>query len=140
MPDIGLTHVALTATDTEASAGFYERYANMKVVHRRASEHDGHDVLWLSDGTRPFVVVLIPGEEVEHRLGAMNHLGVGCGSRDEVDRLLDQARAEGLSTAGPMDSGYPVGYWGLIEDPDGHTLELSFGQEVGLAVDEGFTT
>jgi hypothetical protein len=34
-----------------------------------------------------------------------------------------------------MDSGYPVGYWGLIVDPDGHNLELSYGQEVALAVE-----
>jgi hypothetical protein len=37
---------------------------------------------------------------------------------------------------GPIDSGPPVGYWGYIVDPDGHNLELSFGQEVGLTVDQ----
>jgi hypothetical protein len=36
---------------------------------------------------------------------------------------------------GPTDSGYPVGYWALLSDPDGHTLELSYGQEVGLTVE-----
>ncbi len=35
---------------------------------------------------------------------------------------------------GPTDSPYPVGYWALISDPDDHTLELSYGQEVALAV------
>jgi lactoylglutathione lyase len=32
------------------------------------------------------------------------------------------------------DFGPPVGYWAFIADPDGNTLELSFGQEVGLTV------
>ncbi len=36
---------------------------------------------------------------------------------------------------GPTDSGYPVGYWAFIEDPDGNNLEISFGQEVGLTVE-----
>jgi catechol 2,3-dioxygenase-like lactoylglutathione lyase family enzyme len=134
MPDVGLTHVALTVADTARSAAFYRDYAGMAIVHRRPSD-DGHgEILWLSDGTRPFVVVLLPGT-VTHRLGASNHLGVGCASRDEVDALLDRARSEGRTVLGPMDHGPPVGYWGLIEDPDGHNLELSFGQEVGLTVD-----
>ncbi len=36
---------------------------------------------------------------------------------------------------GPIDSGPPVGYWGYIVDPDGHNLELSYGQEVGLTIE-----
>jgi hypothetical protein len=31
-------------------------------------------------------------------------------------------------------AGDPVGYTARIADPDGHSLELSFGQEVGLTV------
>jgi hypothetical protein len=29
-----------------------------------------------------------------------------------------------------------VGYWGIIGDPDGHNLEVAFGQEVGLTVEK----
>ena len=36
---------------------------------------------------------------------------------------------------GPFDDGPPVGYWAYVVDPDGHNLEISYGQEVGLAVD-----
>jgi hypothetical protein len=32
-----------------------------------------------------------------------------------------------------MDHGPPVGYWGSVTDPDGHNLELSYGQEVNVA-------
>jgi catechol 2,3-dioxygenase-like lactoylglutathione lyase family enzyme len=134
VPDVGFTHVALIASDTDASAAFYREYADMAVVHRRPSDTGDGDVVWLSDGTRPFVIVLLPGT-VPHPLGAMSHLGVGCESREEVDRRLARARAEGRPVVGPTDSGYPVGYWGLIEDPDGHTLELAHGQEVGLTVE-----
>ena len=35
MPDPGLTHVALTARDLDASVTFYGKYAGMAVVHRR---------------------------------------------------------------------------------------------------------
>jgi catechol 2,3-dioxygenase-like lactoylglutathione lyase family enzyme len=131
---LGLTHVALPVTNVAASVAFYERYAGMRVVHRRADAHEGHEVVWISDGTRPFVIVLIQAERVASPLLPIAHLGVGCVSRAEVDRLAAQAHAEGRNVWGPTDSPPPVGYWALIADPDGHTLELSYGQEVALAV------
>jgi catechol 2,3-dioxygenase-like lactoylglutathione lyase family enzyme len=136
--DRGLTHVALPVRDLGASLAFYEKYARLKVVHRRRAEAGGGEVAWISDGTRPFVVVLIEVPEVASPLLPIAHLGVGCPSRDEVDRLVGEARREGRSVVGPTDSPYPVGYWALIQDPDRHTLELSHGQEVGLAVERSF--
>jgi catechol 2,3-dioxygenase-like lactoylglutathione lyase family enzyme len=131
--DVGATHIALTVADLDASIGFYARYAGMKVVHERK---DTTRVAWISDLTRPFVLVLIQVPRVEFRLAGFNHIGVGCASRDEVDRLSALAREDGCLALGPTDSGYPVGYWAFLRDPDGHQLEISFGQEVGIAVDQ----
>jgi catechol 2,3-dioxygenase-like lactoylglutathione lyase family enzyme len=128
--DVGFTHVALPVTDLDASISFYARYAGLKVVHRR------HEVVWLSDGMRPFVVVLIEATKVEYPLRPFSHLGVACRTREEVDALCEQARAEDVLVAGPEDEGAPVGYWAFLRDPDGHTLELSHGQEVALTVSE----
>lgn len=135
MSDLGLTHIALPVTDVEASIAFYAKYARMKVVHRRKDSETESEVVWVSDRTRPFVVVLIGAERVEHPLLPWAHLGVGCESREEVNLLCEEARGEGRLKMGPTDSGYPVGYWALVSDPDGHTLELSYGQEVGLTVE-----
>jgi catechol 2,3-dioxygenase-like lactoylglutathione lyase family enzyme len=132
MSDVGLTHIALPVTDLAASIAFYEKFAGMRVVHRRAD--DGGEVVWISDGTRPFVIVLIQSARVPSPLVPIAHLGVGCASRADVDRLAAQARAEGRPVWGPTDSPPPVGYWALISDPDHHTLELSHGQEVALTV------
>jgi len=132
--DIGLTHVALPARDLEASIAFYRKYARMEVVHRRKDASTGFGVVWLSDRTRPFVIVLVQVPRVERPLAPLAHLGVGCPTREEVDRLCGEARREGALRLGPVDAGYPVGYWAFLADPDGHTLELAFGQEVGLTV------
>ena len=134
MADIGLTHVALPARDLEASIAFYRKYARMEVVHRRKDAHTGFGVVWLSDRTRPFVIVLVQVPNVDRPLAPLAHLGVGCPTREEVDRLCAEARREGALRLGPIDAGYPVGYWAFLADPDGHTLELAFGQEVGLTV------
>jgi catechol 2,3-dioxygenase-like lactoylglutathione lyase family enzyme len=132
--DLGLTHVALPVTNVDHSVAFYAKYAGMKVVHRRTDPAAGNTVVWLSDGTRPFVIVLIEEPEVRNPLVPIAHLGVGCASRAEVDRLVEEAKRDGRPTLGPIDAPYPVGYFALISDPDQHTLEVSHGQEVGLAV------
>ena len=135
--DVGLTHIALTCKDAAASVAFYARYAKMQIVHERRDHANGKRIVWLSDRTRPFVIVLIEKDAVDATLGGWAHLGVGCASRGEVDRLCELARGEGRLVHAPQDAGYPVGYWGMIADPDGHHLELAFGQEVGLTVERG---
>lgn len=133
--DVGLTHIALTAKNISASIEFYKRFANMSVVHERGGDGTGSKVVWLSDRTRPFVVVLLQSDNPSPILGPFAHLGLACATREDVDRLCNQARNEGILAKEPVDSGYPVGYWALIRDPDGHMLELSYGQEVGLTVE-----
>jgi catechol 2,3-dioxygenase-like lactoylglutathione lyase family enzyme len=144
--DVGFTHVALLVGDLDASIAFYAKYARMEVVHQRS---DGNSrVAWVSDRTRPFVIVLIEVPPLVPRpllrvangllrlLVPFEHFGVGCASREEVDRLCAAAKADGRLSRGPTDAGPPVGYWAFLTDPDGHTLELSHGQEVGLTVEQ----
>jgi catechol 2,3-dioxygenase-like lactoylglutathione lyase family enzyme len=139
MSDLGLTHVAFAVADMELSVRFYARYAAMQVVHRRGDA--ASEAVWLSDLTRPFVIVLVraPGL-ADTPLGPFGHLGVACASRADVDALARDAAAEGVLRSGPTDSGPPVGYWAMLADPDGNTLELSHGQEVALAVREAGPT
>jgi catechol 2,3-dioxygenase-like lactoylglutathione lyase family enzyme len=144
--DVGFTHVALLVGNLEASVAFYAKYARMEIVHRRAE--NSSRVAWVSDRTRPFVIVLIEVPSVIPRpllrlanglvrlLVPFEHMGVGCESREEVDRLCAEARKDGCLARGPTDYGPPVGYWAFLTDPDGHTIELSYGQEVGLTVEQ----
>lgn len=136
MIDIGLTHIALPVSNIERSIEFYSTYAGMQVVHRRIDAETGVAVVWLTDNTRPFVIVLIQTDSVHPVLSPLAHLGVGCKSRESMDTLCEKARIEDALIAEPKDSGYPVGYWAFLRDPDGHTLELSYGQEVGLTVEK----
>jgi catechol 2,3-dioxygenase-like lactoylglutathione lyase family enzyme len=131
--DVGLTHVALVVSDIDATVDFYARYAGMQVVHDR--QDTDTRVAWISDLTRPFVIVLAQGPPSEHALGPFSHLGVGCESREVIDQRCAAAQQEGCLVAGPTDSGPPIGYWAFLRDPDGHTLELSFGQDISFTVD-----
>ena len=131
--DLGLSHLALPVADIDRSIDFYARYADMVVVHRR-SDHEGKGIAWVSDLTRPFVVVLLETQVTDH-LGGWAHLGIGVASREEVDHRLVTASEAGFEVVGPCDDGPPVGYWGIITDPDGHNVEIAYGQEVKLTVE-----
>ena len=122
--DVGFTHVAFVVRDLERSISFYERYAGMTVIHRREPDvPDARKVAWLSDRTRPFALVLVQADNVtDTPLGNFGHLGVAW------------ARAEGVLRKEPVEAGDPVGYYVFFADPDGNTLELSYGQRVGLEV------
>ncbi|MCC5903656.1 MAG: VOC family protein [Halomonas sp.] len=132
--DVGFTHIALSSSNLDKSIDFYQRYAHMSVVHERIDKEIDKRVVWLSDKTRPFVLVLVQSSKPVPILGPFAHLGVGCSSKSKVDHLCDQARREGILSKEATDSGDPVGYWAFINDPDGHILEISYGQEIGLTV------
>jgi catechol 2,3-dioxygenase-like lactoylglutathione lyase family enzyme len=136
--DRGFSHIALTVRDVFRSIDFYRDFADFEVVHLRGQR--GHRVAWLSDLRRPFALVLVESADDRVRLGGVAHLGVACESRAQIDDRCALARIRGHLTRDAEDGGKPVGYWALLEDPDGHQLELSFGQDVGAQVRRALRT
>jgi catechol 2,3-dioxygenase-like lactoylglutathione lyase family enzyme len=132
--DHGLSHIALTVRNIDRSIDFYREFADFEVVHRRGAE--GSRVVWLSDLRLPFALVLVESETDEVRLGGIAHLGIACARLEDVDRLAARARQAGCLLREPEDGGDPVGYWALLRDPDGHNVELSFGQNVATQVEQ----
>ena len=121
MHDRGFTHVALPVSDVAVSVDFYARYGGLVPVLRA----DGK--AWISDKRRAFVVVLIEVAQVASKLAPPAHLGVACASRAEFDALVERARSEGVLVAEPVQEGNEVGIYVFLRDPDGHTLEASWG-------------
>jgi len=131
------THVAVFVGDIDASISFYRRYARMLVVHERR-ETNGSRVAWLSDDSHSFVLVLVcPARmslkmrllrSVARLIGSASHMGVECASREEVIARCEQARREGILRQEVRDLPLPTGFYGMIMDPDGNSLEVSHGQ------------
>jgi len=145
MNNSSFTHVALVVADLDASVEFYRRYAAMELVHERR-EAAGGRTAWMTDGKLPFVLVLVAPARapLHHILGralarwfpAPAHLGVSCESHEQVESLCGLARREGRLRKPPRNGGPIVGYYGMISDPDGYNLEVSFGQIVLPAMRE----
>src|SRR5205807_589587 len=107
-----------------------ERWAGMKVLDRVQDPKTGNKAARIGDGHTSCEIALVQNASmpVEHHLGGMCHLGVSCADRAEVERLSAEAEREGCLGRGPIDSGFPLGYWAFLVDPDGNHLELSYGQ------------
>ena len=81
-------------------------------------------------------IVLLKQPSSRFTLSPESHLGVASDRREEIDRLCNEARREGILLKEPNDWGSPVGYWAYIRDPDGHTLEISYGQTINFLVEQ----
>jgi catechol 2,3-dioxygenase-like lactoylglutathione lyase family enzyme len=125
-----LTHIALRATDLARSVGFYAKYAGLVVAHER--DEGGTRVIWLAERAEDpeFVFVLIPMAHSEGERPGVHHFGFSVASRAEVDAAAALARADGILREGPRDAGPVVGYFCIVEDPDGNWVELSYGQPI----------
>lgn len=121
------THITINCSDIDASVGFYTSFCGLSIVRDRRLE--GRHNVWLGPQTQPgedpvFVLVIVQ-DEVKARL---DHFGFQCDSREEVDRIASTARAQNILTQEPIDAGGVVGYFAMVRDPDGHTVEFTFGQ------------
>jgi len=126
---VGFSHVALQVSEIDRSIAFYQRWAGMTIIDRLEDPKTGNKAARLGDGVTSCEIALIQSSlPVEHALGGLCHLGIGCADREAVDRLCADARREGCLSRGPIDSGFPLGYWAFLADPDGHQLEVSYGQ------------
>jgi catechol 2,3-dioxygenase-like lactoylglutathione lyase family enzyme len=126
-----LTHVALGVRDLDRTIAFYRRHVGLHVVHERVD--GGMRVVWLAERESDvdFVIVLLPVPvEPKRQPGTLQHLGFAVASRDEVDSAAAAARAEGLLRIEPTYAGPIVGYFCIVEDPDGNHVEFSYGQPI----------
>ncbi|WP_055478518.1 VOC family protein [Sphaerimonospora mesophila] len=143
-----LTHIALPVRDLDAQLEFYAKYTSMKVIHQRVDEQTKLRTAWianerdLTEEAARFVIVLIEGslprqivgEEMEEQytfLTSISHLGISVDSRDDVDRIADMAREDGILLLGPLYRNEVVGYICFVRDPDGNNIEFSVEQVLG---------
>ena len=126
-----LTHLALGVRNLDRTIDFYRRHAGLRVVHDRL---DGASrVVWLGEDREDVRFVLVLFEVTGERPPApstLQHLGFAVGSREEVDAAAASGRAEGVLAMEPLYAGPVVGYFCILNDPDGNQVEFSYGQPI----------
>ena len=142
-----LTHIALPVRSIDDHLDFYAKYTTMEVIHRRVDDETGLRTVWIAnsedktDAAARFVIVLIEGKlptqitgDIKEEYGflrSISHLGISLDTRDDVDRVAEMARDEGILVLGPMYRNPVVGYICLVRDPDGNNIEFSVEQVLG---------
>ena len=124
-----LTHIALGVQSLARTIAFYEKHVRLRVAHER---DDGTRVVWLAEREHDFdfVLVLFEVAEAARGSGTLQHLGFAVSSREEVDQVAAAGRAEGIVVVEPIYAGPIVGYFCILEDPDGNRVEFSYGQPI----------
>ena len=122
--------MALRVKDLDRSVAFYAKYPRLVVCHERVDE--GTRVVWLAEQAEDpeFVFVLIPMAHAQVERPGVHHFGFTVESRGAVDAVAATARGDGVLREGPRDAGPVVGYFCVVEDPDGNWIEFSFGQPI----------
>jgi catechol 2,3-dioxygenase-like lactoylglutathione lyase family enzyme len=127
------THITIRVSDLDRSIDFYRSACGLSVVRDRRLE--GGSTVWLgyepAEGELPvYVLVLVEGEVTDR----LDHFGFQCDTREEVDAIAREGERLGILAHPPTDAGGTVGYFAMLRDPDGHTVEFTYGQPLrGLA-------
>ena len=66
------------------------------------------------------------GLAVQPRSATEFSIGHNVASREEVDRVMQQAKSAGAKIVKPAQSTFYGGYAGYFADPDGHLWEVAF--------------
>ncbi|MDT5009468.1 MAG: hypothetical protein QOH57_1085 [Mycobacterium sp.] len=127
MPEFpGLTHVAVTVRDAEASGPWYRQLFDADPVLDEHTDAGFRHLVWMLDGGTLFGIHQhergVPDERFsEFRVG-LDHVGFGVASRADLETWMDRLNALGISHGGIVDAGYGSGL--SFRDPDGIALEL----------------
>jgi catechol 2,3-dioxygenase-like lactoylglutathione lyase family enzyme len=126
------THVALLVSDVDRTADFYIKYCGLKVLHRRVDPKTGFRSVWLGENLN-FVIVAFENKDkpIQSISKPLSHLGFSLNSREEVDEIAKIAEKERLLRYGPVYFDEVVGYICEVLDPDGNSVEFSYGQQLG---------
>jgi lactoylglutathione lyase len=130
------THIALPATDIDTTIAWYERFTPLRLLDRR-EDADGQGA-WLGHPDMvdtPFVLVLVSFFRDQDKgpqpvMAPFAHIGIELPTKEQVDEVAEQGRAEGCLVWQPQWMPAPIGYICACTDPDGNMVEFSFDQGV----------
>lgn len=126
-----VTVITLGVDDLEKSLAFYKDGLGFETEGIVGTEFEYGAVAFfdLQDGLR---LALWPRKSIAHDTGLSVSgpsateftLGHNVGSKEEVDRVMEQAKAAGAIITVPAHDTFWGGYSGYFQDPDGHLWEV----------------
>lgn len=128
--------LTLAVSDLERSLAFYRDGMGLETEGIVGQEFE-HGAVVFFRMTNGMTLALYPGvflskdakvDGTHTRLGAVS-IGHLVSSREEVDRVMDQARRAGAVVTDPARGRFWGGYSGYFHDPDGHLWEIAWNPQ-----------
>ena len=125
-----ICHVALYTKDLEKLKDFYIRYFNGAANKKYYNPAKGFSSYFIRFGTDAELEIMTLDEGLtdmlrNERNTGYAHMAFSAGSRDNVDRLTAQIKADGYSViSGPRATG-DGHYESCVLDPDGNRVEIA---------------
>lgn len=129
MPTIEVHHIALTTTEMDTAAQFYDAVLG-EFGYRRTHGSPNLSV-WVGDGPEFLVYAAEGSDRSPHTHGrpGLQHIALRVQHKDQVLRVYDVATANGgVQVHAPrLYPEYAEGYFAaFVTDPDGSRLEFAF--------------
>lgn len=131
-----LHNVALQSRNMTVSRDFYEDWGDMHVLLYGKTTQSCRLVSNDSD-VRALQLILSGSaadaatEEACVDVRDVSHMGFAVDSREELEEIYKRAKANDLVTVDMVDMDAPAGTLFFMRDPDGYTVEFSYGQPLG---------
>jgi lactoylglutathione lyase len=120
----GLGHVAIKVTDLDRSLDYYINKLGFPEMLRLHKDDGSVWLVYLRITDQQYLEVF-PGAETDRAPGwdanGMNHM---CLTVDDIDTVLAQVEAAGLSLLLPLKTAVDGNRQAWLEDPDGNRIEL----------------
>jgi len=121
-----ITHVAITVTDLERSAGWYSRlFDSQPVLDDDEESGQFHHTVFALGGGQLFGLHTHPsgpGAGFDERNTGLDHVAFTCRDRDELESWAQRLNGLGIAHDGVKDAHYGSGV--SFRDPDGIALEF----------------
>ncbi|MEM6348195.1 MAG: VOC family protein [Bacteroidota bacterium] len=126
-----IEHLALWVKDLEGMRAFYERYfqATANEKYRNDQKDFASYFLSFSEGARleimnrPDIPANVNDLKKEYR--GLIHFAVSVGSKEKVDQLTEQLRADGYPVLGEARTTGDGYYESVVLDPEGNRIEIT---------------
>lgn len=130
-----LDHLALYTTQLEEIRAFYMTYFQATSNEKYVNPRKGFESYFLSFGGEARLEIMqkvgisSTGYTSGEEMAGLTHLALSVGSRERVDALTEQLRADGYPVVGEPRTTGDGYYESVILDPDGNRVELVAGNE-----------